>query len=86
MTLGLIRPAALVIWGPMQIVLNGQARDFSLEPGRATLEELVAVLGMKPDRIAIERNGDIAPRARWEQTPLAEGDRLEIVHFVGGGL
>lgn len=70
----------------MQIVLNGQAREISLEPQNATLERLVETLGMKSDRVAIERNGDIAPRSTWSQTVLVEGDRLEIVHFVGGGL
>jgi sulfur carrier protein len=41
---------------------------------------------MKADRVAVELNRDIVPRDRWTQTALAEGDRLEIVHFVGGGL
>ncbi len=43
-------------------------------------------LGMKPDRVAIELNREIVPRDRWPQTPLRDGDRLEIVHFVGGGV
>jgi thiamine biosynthesis protein ThiS len=40
---------------------------------------------MKADRIAVELNLNIVPRDRWDATPLNEGDRLEIVHFVGGG-
>ena len=40
---------------------------------------------MKPDRVAIELNREIVPREQWSQTPLHDGDRLEIVHFVGGG-
>jgi thiamine biosynthesis protein ThiS len=40
---------------------------------------------MKPDRVAVELNRDIVPRDRWLQTHLKDGDRLEIVHFVGGG-
>jgi thiamine biosynthesis protein ThiS len=40
---------------------------------------------MKPDRVAIELNREIVPRGQWSQTRLNEGDRLEIVHFVGGG-
>jgi thiamine biosynthesis protein ThiS len=40
---------------------------------------------MKPDRVAIELNREIVPRDQWPQTPLHDGDRLEIVHFVGGG-
>jgi len=46
---------------------------------------LIERLGMKQDRVAVELNRDIVPRAKWAETNLAEGDRLEIVHFVGGG-
>jgi thiamine biosynthesis protein ThiS len=49
------------------------------------LAALVAKLGMKPDRVAVELNHDIVPRDRWAATLLQEGDRLEVVHFVGGG-
>jgi thiamine biosynthesis protein ThiS len=45
----------------------------------------VEILGMKVDRVAVELNRDIVPRDRWAETVLNEGDRLEIVHFVGGG-
>jgi sulfur carrier protein len=41
---------------------------------------------MKQDRVAVELNRDIVPRDKWPQTNLSDGDRLEIVHFVGGGL
>jgi sulfur carrier protein len=41
---------------------------------------------MKPDRLAVELNREIVPRDRWPQTHLKDGDRLEIVHFVGGGI
>ena len=41
---------------------------------------------MKPDRVAVELNREIVPRDRWSETLLKDGDRLEIVHFVGGGL
>jgi thiamine biosynthesis protein ThiS len=41
---------------------------------------------MKSDRVAVELNLDIVPRDRWADTQLNEGDRLEIVHFVGGGI
>jgi thiazole synthase len=49
------------------------------------LSELVAQLSLSPARIAIELNGQVIRRTEFEQTVLAEGDRLEIVHFVGGG-
>lgn len=67
----------------MQVVINGESRDFE---GPLTLAGLVQALGMKTDRVAIELNRDIVPRGEWDQTQLADGDRLEIVHFVGGGL
>jgi len=69
----------------MEIVLNGQPRQVSLDPEAATVDALTAALGMKADRIAIERNGEIVRRADWAATPVLSGDRFEIVHFVGGG-
>jgi len=65
----------------MNLTINGENQIFSAE----TLAALVAELGMKPDRVAIELNREIVPRDEWPRTPLHEGDRLEIVHFVGGG-
>jgi sulfur carrier protein len=49
------------------------------------LDFLVSELGLQSDRVAIEHNGAIASRPNWKQTVLNEGDRLEVVHFVGGG-
>jgi thiazole synthase len=66
---------------PMNLTINGENQVSSAE----TLGALVEVLGMKPDRVAIELNREIVPRDQWPQTPLHDGDRLEIVHFVGGG-
>ena len=69
----------------MYFVLNGQTREFDqLAPG-AKLQDLIVELGLKGDRVAIEHNGNIVSRAEWADTRLAEGDQLEIVHFVGGG-
>ncbi len=65
----------------MNLTINGQTQSHPAE----TLGALVEALGMKPDRVAIELNREIVPREQWPQTPLHEGDRLEIVHFVGGG-
>lgn len=69
----------------MEIVLNGQTRDVALDPAAATLDALISLLGMKADRVAVEHNGTIVRRPDWAATPLRSGDRLEIVHFVGGG-
>jgi len=69
----------------LSVILNGQPREFAgLETG-ASLRKVVGALDLKGDRIAIEHNGEIAQRATWEQTTVNSGDRLEIVHFVGGG-
>jgi thiamine biosynthesis protein ThiS len=66
----------------MNLVINGEAKDFNPP---LTLADLVDQLGMKADRVAIELNRSIVARDQWTRTSLAEGDRLEIVHFVGGG-
>lgn len=66
----------------MRLVINGEECDLASAP---TVAALVEQLGMKPDRLAIELNREIVTRAAWEETPLRDGDRLEIVHFVGGG-
>ena len=65
----------------MNLTINGEPQVYSA----VTLSALVEQLGMKPDRVAIELNREIVPREQWPQTPLHDGDRLEIVHFVGGG-
>lgn len=67
----------------MKLRINGDDRDFTAP---LTLASLVEQLGMKQDRVSVELNRDIVPRDKWSQTNLSEGDRLEIVHFVGGGL
>ena len=66
----------------MKIEINGESRSFD---GSLSLGALIEQLGMKSDRVAVELNRDIVPRDLWLQTQLADGDRLEIVHFVGGG-
>jgi thiamine biosynthesis protein ThiS len=66
----------------MKIQINGAAQDIA---DQLSLAALLGELGMKADRVAVELNGEIVPRDRWAQTELGEGDRLEIVHFVGGG-
>jgi thiamine biosynthesis protein ThiS len=67
----------------MILHINGEAKDF---PGELTLAALVESLGMKSDRVAVELNLDIVPRPQWPDVRLKDGDKLEIVHFVGGGL
>ncbi len=66
----------------MRLIINGEEHSFG---ELASLAALVEALGMKGDRVAVELNREIVARSRWAETPLHEGDRLEIVHFVGGG-
>lgn len=70
----------------LTLVLNGQSRTFASLQQPAALNDLIAELGLQGDRVAVEHNGEIVPRASWTQTIIATGDRLEVVHFVGGGL
>jgi len=69
----------------LTLILNGQSRVFDALPRPASLEQLVGELGLKGDRVAVEHNGEIVPRTVWAKTTLNAGDRLEVVHFVGGG-
>jgi sulfur carrier protein len=69
----------------MQIVINGQPREFADLAASATLADLVSTLDLKGDRVAIEHNGSIVPRTEWAGTVIHSGDKFEIVHFVGGG-
>ncbi len=68
----------------MTITLNGQ----TVEAGaieKVRLYDFLVERGLKTDRIAVERNGEIIPRDSWQTVTLEAGDRLEVVHFVGGG-
>lgn len=69
----------------MKLHINGDERSFD-SPAAFTLAALVELLRMKPDRLAVELNREIVPRDRWTETVLHDGDQLEVVHFVGGGL
>jgi len=66
----------------MQIVVNGEPREVA---DTATVATLIEVLGLAGQRCAVELAGDIVPRARWAERPLAAGDRLEVVRAIGGG-
>jgi sulfur carrier protein len=69
---------------PLTIQLNGHSRTLDLA-APVPLDQLLQTLELKADRIAVEHNGDIAPRATWPSVAIHDGDRLEVVHFVGGG-
>ena len=67
---------------PMQLTVNGE--NLALE-GVADVAALVAALGLDSRKVAVERNLEIVPRSAYARTALADGDRIEIVQFVGGG-
>ena len=66
----------------MLVTINGEERN--IEDG-LKISDLVPLLELKAERLAIEVNRKIIRRAAWQLTPLAEGDKIEIVQFVGGG-
>jgi thiamine biosynthesis protein ThiS len=68
--------------GEMNIVLNGDATEAA---AGSTIESLLQQLGISRERVAVELNADIVPKANYEHQFLADGDKIEIVHFVGGG-
>lgn len=66
----------------LRIQVNGEPREVN---DGSSLPELIAELQLKPQQIAIELNQQVIRRAHWATTMLRDGDRIEIVHFVGGG-
>jgi sulfur carrier protein len=69
----------------LTLILNGQSRLFADLSAGSALADLIAALELKQDRVALEHNGEIASRTTWQSTEINEGDRIELVHFVGGG-
>ena len=66
----------------MQVEINGERHTFEEQ---MTLKGLIEHLKLAPERLAVELNKRVIRRTDWPSTPLNEGDRIEIVHFVGGG-
>jgi len=66
----------------MKVVINGKDADI---PKGETLAGYVASRGLSPQAVVIELNESVVPRDKWESARLSEGDRVEIVSFVGGG-
>ena len=66
----------------MEITLNGE--KYNLETG-SNIVDLIEKLGLNRDKLAIERNLEIVPKSKFAMTIIEEGDKLEIVHFIGGG-
>ena len=66
----------------MRVQINGEPHELHED---MNLSELIAQLELAPERLAVERNREVVRRAHWAETKLADGDQIEIVHFVGGG-
>jgi thiamine biosynthesis protein ThiS len=66
----------------MNLILNGETRAFAVT---LDVAGLVAALGLDARKVAVERNLEIVPKSAYGRTVLADGDRIEIVHFIGGG-
>lgn len=64
------------------VILNGEERTFA---EGTTVEEMLTELQVNRSRLAVERNREIVPRTGYAETPLSDGDRIEIVSLVGGG-
>src|SRR5690606_41123246 len=67
---------------PMQVQINGETHSLDAP---ATVHDLLTRIGLDPAKVAVERNLEIVRRSAYRETGVADGDRLEIVHFIGGG-
>lgn len=70
------------LFSAMTVVINGERREV---PDGLNVTALLAHLRVSEGRVAVERNLDILPRARWQETQVQSNDSFEIVHLVGGG-
>jgi thiazole synthase len=70
------------VMNDLQVTVNGEIRT---TPRGTTVASLLAAMGVDPARVAVEKNRDVVPRLTWGQAPLVDGDRIEIVAFIGGG-
>jgi thiamine biosynthesis protein ThiS len=66
----------------LKLTVNGEARHV---PQGLTVAGLLAEIGLAERKVAVERNLEIVPRSQYATTALADGDAIEIVHFIGGG-
>ncbi len=69
----------------LKLTINGREREVEALDDPSPLETVLRALEFRADRIAVELNGELAPRTGWAETAVHAGDRLEVVHFVGGG-
>ena len=67
---------------PIKVIVNGDEREFD---SGSRLDDLLRVLELDPRMVVVEHNRVIVRRPQLQATPLEDGDRIELVHFVGGG-
>ena len=82
LTRGLVQLIRLRENRPMTIFINGEARELG---GVSTLADLLDALDLPKQRVAIELNKHVIRKQDWDSTPVADNDKVEVVHFVGGG-
>lgn len=76
------RPILIAMQTPATVTLNGESRALDTP---ISVAQLIDLLGLDTRKVAVERNMEIVPRSTYAETWLADGDELEIVHFIGGG-
>jgi len=69
----------------LKITINGRERTLEQVTESCSLSELLATLELRQDHVAVELNGSVCSRLVWSNTVIHNNDRLEVVHFVGGG-
>jgi thiamine biosynthesis protein ThiS len=67
----------------MKLQINGEEREI---PASQTVQDLLLGLGIDPRKVAVERNLEIVPKSLYAEIGVEEGDKFEIVHFIGGGV
>jgi sulfur carrier protein len=66
----------------MRVLLNGESKEV---PEGINLEELLTLFSLPRERVAVEQNREVVRRANWSATKVHDEDRIEVIHFVGGG-
>ena len=66
----------------ISVIVNGEARAI---PGGSSIAAMLQAIGLDPRKVAVEHNLEVVPRSTFEDVEVSEGDKFEIVHFVGGG-
>jgi len=69
----------------VKLTINGNAREFPSHAEPYSIDSVLTLLGVRKEIVAIAHGDIIVPRTRWAETLVSPGDRIEVVHFVGGG-